>query len=254
MIAARAAALLLAATVVAVEPAPVATDPATATAAAPAPFRDAEDLGGWMAAYYQAPDPARLPQAFALVQAADRPPEMAANERLLAVFAARLFVADPTLLALCAAPGRGRPATDAPVLLWAAWLADTDATRAWLAAEIARTPEGTPGRERLQGLIDRRPPALETVPADPAMIDAWWSAFFATGEARWVELVIAAALGPEDQPATVAARASLAFGAQEHPAVAAAITAAAAGRAGAEAEALRRLLRGAVTPRAAPLR
>jgi hypothetical protein len=222
----------------------VALLPGYATAAEPAPFTSPEELVGWMARWYRDPQPERLIAAFAYVMAKDRPEAVARTENAFAVFAGRVFASAPSHLATCVGRWKDAVPEAKGALLWAVWLSGTAEAEALLRHEAATQPAGSDLAQRLRRMADEPPaPPLGLSTETPALVDVWWAAFYATGDSAYVARIAELVAPPATASASrhslaVAARASLASHAREHPRVAQTLRIALARSEGAAREAL----------------
>lgn len=225
-----------------------------AHAAEPAPFTSPDELAAWMAQWYQKPDPARLPAAFAYVMAKDRPEVVARSENLFAVFAGRIFAASPAQLATCVARWKEAVPDAKSALLWAVWLSGTAEAEVLLRREAAAQPAGSDLTVRLMRMADEPPPPPLGLTADSSrLIDVWWAAFYATGDVAYVARIAGLVAPPADAPAArqdlaTAARATLAANAREHARVAETVRLALARSDGPMHDALAGILVGAGLP------
>ncbi len=131
----------------------------------------------WVMFYYANPRPERFVEE---VRRLAESGAMTAPARSLAnaTFLGRVMAANPSRVAEWLAALDGLSAEATQTLQIAAWMSDTQGARAWL-ADAPRFARAVPD-------------VLAAPIHDPAMLDAMWAYYFATGDARPVRRVVSA--------------------------------------------------------------
>lgn len=155
----------------------------------------AEEAQRWITYQYLLNTPAEAPRRIGdFVRAGWHQANPDANAvEVLGVFLGLLGRANPGVLDGWASAAGGLPADAQYLFAYALWFAEPEKAGERLIRVTARMPQDDP---RIGGLLDlkhARVPDVAAIPLEaPVVLDLWWAAFVATGDAAWVDLVVGA--------------------------------------------------------------
>lgn len=172
-------------------------DPADQVVAARtlAPSPAAAAAQRWMTYQYLSNDPERAPVMIgAFISAGWHEANPDANALgVLSAFLGQLALQSPDHLDAWAEAAPNLPADAQSLFAYAVWVGDPGNAEARVRRIVGAMPADDPRIGALLDLPARQPPDLAAVPLESAAaLDLWWGAFMATGDTRWVDLVLTA--------------------------------------------------------------